>query len=105
MKDKNKQNREVANALVMVLQFGINAVVPILLCMAIGIFIDKLTGIKGHCFTIGGILIGILAGFNGAYRSVKGYLKNEESPGQRARRLEKEALEKAKGNKDQGRIE
>ena len=105
MKDKNKQNREVANALVMVLQFGINAVVPILLCMAIGIFIDKLTGIKGHCFTIAGILIGILAGFNGAYRSVKGYLKNEESPGQRARRLEEEALGKAKENKDQGRIE
>ncbi len=90
MKDKRKTNREVANALVMVLQFGINVIVPILLCMAIGIFITKVTKTESGVFTISGILVGIVAGFNGAYRSVRGYLKNEESPGQRARRLEEE---------------
>ena len=89
MKDKNKQNREVANSLVMVLQFGINVIVPILLCTVVGAALTKAFGSKGY--TIAGILIGILAAFNGAYRSVKGYLKNEESPGQRARRLEEEA--------------
>ena len=55
---------------------------------------DTVDMIKG--FSIAGILIGILAAFNGAYRSVKGYLKNEESPGQRARRLEEEALKEKK---------
>ena len=91
MRDKRKQNREVANSLVMVLQFGINVIVPILLCMAIGILLSKVTKSHSDLYIIGGILIGIIAAFNGAYRSVKGYLKNEESPGQRARRLEEEA--------------
>ncbi|MBR1622343.1 MAG: AtpZ/AtpI family protein [Pseudobutyrivibrio sp.] len=89
MKDKNKQNREVANSLVMVLQFGINVIVPILLCTVVGAALTKAFGSK--CYTIAGILIVILASFNVAYRSVKVYLKNEESPGQRARRLEEEA--------------
>lgn len=75
----------------MVLQFGINVIVPILLCMAIGILLSKVTKSHSDLYIIGGILIGIVAAFNGAYRSVKGYLKNEESPGQRARRLEEEA--------------
>lgn len=98
MRDKKKRNKEVANSLVMVLQFGINAIVPILLCTVIGAFITSKTGVKG--FAIAGILIGIVAAFNGAYRSVRGYLKNEESPGQRARRLEEEALKEkeAQGN-------
>ncbi len=96
MRDKKKTNREVANSLVMVLQFGINVIVPILLCTLAGTFITNKTGKQG--FAIGGILIGIVAAFNGAYRSVKGYLKNEETPGQRARRLEEEALnDKAQG--------
>ncbi len=91
MKDKKKQQQEVANSLVMVLQLGINVIVPILLCMAVGILLSKVTKSHSDLFIIGGILIGIIAAFNGAYRSVKGYLKNEESPGQRARRLEEES--------------
>ena len=87
--DKKKTNREVANSLVMVLQFGINVIVPIMLCTLIGTFLAKKFDCQG--IAIGGIIIGIVAAFNGAYKSVKGYLKNEESPGQRARRLEREA--------------
>ena len=89
MKDKSKQNREVANSLVLVLQFGLNVITPILLCTIIGVVLTKNFGSKGY--TIAGILIGIVAGFNGAYRMVRGYLKNPESPGQRAKRLEEEA--------------
>lgn len=76
----------------MVLQFGINVLVPILLCMFIGKLITDKTG--ESAFTIIGILLGIVAAFNGAYRSVRGYLQNEESPGQRARRIEEEASQK-----------
>lgn len=86
MKDKRKQNREVANSLVLVLQFGLNVITPILLCTIVGAVLTKNFGSKGY--TIAGILIGIVAAFNGAYRMVRGYLKNPESPGQRARRLE-----------------
>ncbi|SDB36840.1 Putative F0F1-ATPase subunit Ca2+/Mg2+ transporter [Pseudobutyrivibrio sp. YE44] len=89
MRDKKKTNKEVANSLVMVLQFSINAIVPILLCTVVGTFLARKFDCQG--IAIGGILIGILAAFNGAYKSVRGYLKNEESPGQRARRLEREA--------------
>ncbi|MBP5597627.1 AtpZ/AtpI family protein [Pseudobutyrivibrio sp.] len=89
MKDKRKQNREVANSLVLVLQFGLNVITPILLCTIVGAVLTKNFGSKGY--TIAGILIGIVAAFNGAYRMVRGYLKNPESPGERARRLEEEA--------------
>ncbi len=89
MRDKKKTNKEVANSLVMVLQFSINAIVPILLCTIVGTFISRKLDCQG--IAIVGIIIGIIAAFNGAYKSVRGYLQNEESPGQRARRLEKEA--------------
>lgn len=100
MRDKKKTNREVANSLVMVLQFGINVIVPIFFCMAVGIFLSKVTSSHSDMYIIGGILIGIVAAFNGAYRSVKGYLKNEESPGQRARRLEEEAKNQSEEKHD-----
>ena len=100
MRDKKKTNQEVANSLVMVLQFGINVIVPIFLCMAIGIFLSKVLPSHSDLYIIGGILIGIVAAFNGAYRSVRRYLKNEESPGQRARRLEEEAKNQSEEKHD-----
>ena len=91
MKDKNTQKGEVANSLVLVLQFSINVIVPIIICTIAGLALTRSYGSKG--FTIVGILVGIVAAFNSAYRMVKKYLKNEESPGQRARRLEESGLE------------
>ena len=98
MRDKKKDNKQVANSLVMVLQFGINAIVPIILCTVIGTWLTKTFGSKW--FAVGGILVGIVAAFNGAYRSVRGYLKNEESPGQKARRLEEEERKEAQSKDD-----
>ena len=77
MKDKKKANREVANSLVMVLQLGINIIVPILLCTVVGLLLADHFNSKGY--TIGGILIGVVAACNGAYRYLKGYLKRFES--------------------------
>ncbi len=82
----------------MVLQFGINAIVPIILCTLIGTWLTDRFGSKW--FAIVGILIGIVAAFNGAYRSVRGYLKNQETPGQRARRLEEEERNEAQSKDD-----
>ena len=77
MKDKKKARGDVANSLVMVLQLGINVMVPILLCTVVGAALADHFGSKG--FTIGGILIGVVAACNGAYRYLKGYLKRFES--------------------------
>lgn len=94
MKDKKETNKDVANALVMVLQFGINVIVPIFLCMIAGGLLARFLHKDAGVFITVGILIGILAAFNGSYRSMKKYLKNVESPGQKARRLEEEARSK-----------
>ena len=94
MKKKKSSVQTVGEALVLILQLGLNMIVPILICTMAGMFIDKRFGLSYA--TIIGIIIGIIAGFNGAYRLVKGYLKNPERPSERAKRLEKEANE---GNK------
>lgn len=75
-------------SLVMVLQLSINFVVPIILCTLLSYFISLKIGKKG--VVIVGIIVGIIAAFNAAYRQLKRYTKDEESPGQRARRLEEE---------------
>ena len=77
MKDKKKATGDVASSFVMVLQLGINVIVPILLCTVIGVMLTNHFGSKG--FTIGGILIGVVAACNGAYRYLRGYLKRFES--------------------------
>ena len=90
--------KQVTNSLILVLQLGLNMIIPILLCTGVGYFIASKT--DKSFFTIIGILIGIVAGFNGVYRQVQGYLKNPESPGQRARRLEEEAKNDNKMDKE-----
>ena len=87
MKDKKKK-REVQNALVQVLQFSINIIVPIAVCIFVSYLVAQKTGNRN--IIIVGILVGIVAGVNGAYNQIKHFLKKEESPGQRARRLEEE---------------
>ena len=77
MRDRKKASKDVAASFVMVLQLGINIIVPILLCTVIGFALTNHFGSKG--FTIGGILIGVVAACNGAYRYIKGYLKRFES--------------------------
>lgn len=92
MKDnKAKEEKMVRHALVMVMQLGIIMIVPILLMTGLGYFLDQ--ALKSSVCTIIGILVGIAAGFNAVYQQIKQYLKDEESPGQKARRLEEEAKE------------
>lgn len=87
-KDKEKDNRMIRNSLILILQLGLNMIVPILICTGAGILISKHAGNKNIIIIC--IIVGIVAGFNGVYKMVKVYLKEEESPGQRARRLEEE---------------
>jgi len=89
LKDKKT---DITKPLIMVLQLGIYMIVPIIICTEVGTILTDVFNSKG--FAIAGILIGIVAGCNGAYRFFKQYLTNPESPGQRARRLEEEAKAK-----------
>lgn len=88
MKKSDKDRKMVRNSLILVLQLGLSMIVPTLLCVGVSYLLAERLGNRN--IIIGGIIIGIIAGFNGAYRQVKVYLKDEESPGQRARRLEEE---------------
>ncbi|MCR5149436.1 MAG: AtpZ/AtpI family protein [Eubacterium sp.] len=62
-----KKNR-VAENLFLVLQIGISMIVPILLCTAIGYFIDKKFHTKWIIFFI---ILGVLSGFRSVYVLVR----------------------------------
>ena len=64
-----KDNRQVIDALILVLQFGINMLVPIFMCCALGIFIGNNTGIS--LMMIPFFFIGALAGGTNVYRMAK----------------------------------
>lgn len=64
-----KKKRSVFQALVMVTQFGINMLVPILLCTMIGAYIGKKFSMP--IITIPLFLAGALAGFRNIYVMAK----------------------------------
>lgn len=90
MDDKSK--KEVREMLVMILQIGINMLVPIFMCTFAGIYIGR--HINHYYPSIIGFVIGCVAGFNGIYRQVKKYLVNKKHPGE----LKREAEEREKFN-------
>ncbi len=84
---KIKNKGEVANAFIMVLQFGIGILTPILICTFLGYFLTKHTGSKGYA--VAGIVIGLVSGINGGYRSLKKYINPKNNCENYANRLEK----------------
>ena len=64
-----KKNRSVFQALVLVTQFGISMLVPILLCTLLGVYIGKRFSIPIIAVPL--FLIGALAGFRNVYRLAK----------------------------------
>ncbi len=74
---KKNEKKGVVQAFTMVLQFGINMMVPIGLCTALGVW-------AGNKFDMGWIVIplffmGALAGYTNIYRMVKGFLKDKDT--------------------------
>jgi len=62
----SNNNRTVIQSLSLVLQFGINMLVPTLGMGALGYFIDTKCGTKWVCIVL--FFVGALAGFNNVYR-------------------------------------
>ena len=68
-----KENREIANALILILQISITMLVPILLCTLGGLWLDRKFGTEW--IAIVGFVLGTIAGFQNVYRLVKRYFK------------------------------
>lgn len=60
-----KYNRNVYRSLVMITQFGLNMLVPILICTFVGDFMDKKLGTS--FFVIIFFFVGALAGFRNVF--------------------------------------
>jgi len=67
---KNKYNKEVYQSLALITQFGINMIVPIVLCTFLGIFLDKKLGTSFIVIIL--FFLGAMAGARNVYISAKG---------------------------------
>ena len=79
---KKVDNKEIVQAFSMVLQFGINMLVPIGCCLAIGVWLGDKYDMDWVVIPL--IFVGIMAGYNSIYRMTKQFLKKTD------RRLGKE---------------
>lgn len=64
-----KDDRQVIDALILVFQFGLNMLVPIFMCCAVGIWIGNRTGITWMMIPF--FFIGALAGGTNVYRMAR----------------------------------
>lgn len=74
---KKNNNREIVQALAMVLQFGINMLVPIAMCTIFGIWIGNKFNMEWIVIPL--FFIGALAGYTNIYKMVKGFLKDKDT--------------------------
>lgn len=74
---KKKNNRIIVQAYSMMLQFSLNMLVPIGLCVALGVWL----GDKYHMdwIVIPLFFLGAIAGYNSIYRMVKGMLNTNDT--------------------------
>ena len=73
---KKVNNREIVESFSMVLQFGINMLVPIVLCIALGVWIGDKYNMDWIVIPL--FFIGALAGYNSIFRMVQKHLKKKE---------------------------
>lgn len=73
---KKKNNREVVEAFSMVLQFGINMLVPIGMCVALGIWLGEQYDMDWVVIPL--FFVGALAGYTSIFKMIKKFLKNKD---------------------------
>ena len=72
---KKVNMREITESFSMVLQFGLNMIIPIAMCIALGVWIgDKY---DMDWIVIPFFFVGALAGYNSIFRMVQKYLKKK----------------------------
>lgn len=70
-----KYKKNVYESFVLVMQFGINMIVPILLCTFLGVYLGEKFDIP--IITVPLFVIGALAGFRNIYKMAKRIFKQE----------------------------
>lgn len=68
--------REITESFSMVLQFGLNMIVPIAMCIAIGVWIGDRYDMDWIVIPL--FFVGALAGYTSIFKMVKQYLKKTE---------------------------
>lgn len=71
---KKNNNRQIIQSFSMVLQFGLNMLVPIGLCTALGVWIGDKYDMDWIVIPL--FFIGALAGYTSIFKMVKGFLKD-----------------------------
>lgn len=103
MKKKAPYDKSVYRSFVLVMQFGLNMLVPICMLTALGVYLDRRLGTS--FLTIVLFLVGAVAGAQNCYRMAKQIL---DSSGQESRKTQdgqKEREEQDGGNADGGGTE
>ena len=74
---KKVNNSERVEAFSMVLQFGLNMITPIALCIALGVWIGDKYNMDWIVIPL--FFVGVLAGYNSIFRMVQKFLKNKDT--------------------------
>jgi hypothetical protein len=72
---KKVNNNEIVESFSMVLQFGLNMITPIALCIAVGVWIGDTYDMDWIVIPL--FFVGALAGYNSIFRMVQKYLKKK----------------------------
>lgn len=70
--------REIVKALSLVTQIGISMVIPIVMCLFIGLFLDRLAG-TSPLFLLIFIFLGVGGGFRSVYVLTKAFYKDKDT--------------------------
>lgn len=72
-KDRKKDSKMMWDALIMVFQFGISMIVPILLCTFLGVWLGEKTGVDWLAIPL--FFVGAIAGGQNVYRMARKFMK------------------------------
>ena len=70
-----KEQKKVFQAITMILQFALNMLVPIALCMALGVWLDDKFDMPWIIIVL--FFVGALAGFTSIYKMAKPLMKSD----------------------------
>ena len=72
-----KDRKMVQQAIIMVFEFGINMIVPIVLCTFIGIWLGEKLNLKWLVVPL--FFVGALAGYTNIFRLAKKFIKDSDT--------------------------
>ena len=84
---KKVNNREIVESFSMVLQFGINMITPIVMCIALGVWIGDKYNMDWIVIPL--FFVGVLAGYNSIFRMVQKFLKKKDTSTKKEQNVKK----------------